>query len=95
MDSAIHANAIYAITDNIANTIHGGLITQKHDAAAIRFFGDVANDHQTLLYRHPQDFDLVRLGYITHNNQLEPAYEIIITGKAWRASQKPEEPDGQ
>lgn len=79
---------IYAIYDNVAQQITGHLIVMRAHAAAIRMFTDVAKDPQTSLSRHTQDYDLVQLGHLTLDNTIVPDYQIILTGKAWQATQQ-------
>lgn len=78
---------IYAIIDKKTEDLIGGLQLHKHPASAIRTFTDIGLDKQTLLNRHPEDFDLVKLGELTDQNQIQPDYNVIITGSAWAASQ--------
>lgn len=87
MDTTKYQVAIYAILDLIAGTILGGLQLHKHDAAAVRFYSDVAAMKDSLVGRHPQDFDLVKVGYITHDNTIEPTHQLILKGSMWLAAQ--------
>lgn len=60
---------IYAIWDNKGQTVLGSILNlHSNDAAACRWFSDVARSPDTMVYRHPQDFDLVCLGF------MKPAY---------------------
>lgn len=89
---------IYAILDIIANMIVGGLYMHKHDAVAIRFFNDVASQGDSLISKHPQDFDLICLGTLEEDNTITPVgeeYRTILTGKQWLALQKKEVPEPQ
>lgn len=80
---------IYAVVDTRADDIHGGLILQKNDAAAIRLFGDIASNPQTVVHRHPDDFELRRLGYIDTANDIQTeGVAVIITGAQWAAAQQ-------
>lgn len=79
---------IYAILDIIANMIVGGLYMHKHDAVAIRFFNDVASQGDSLISKHPEDFDLIKLGTLEEDNTITPVGEeplTILTGKQWFA----------
>lgn len=82
---------IYAIRDTVAESIIGGLQLHKHDAAAVRTFGDIAADPQTQLHRHVADFELVCLGRLNGLDEIEADYTVIITGAQWAAAQKPAE----
>ena len=84
--------SIYAIYDNKAQEIAGQIKLHvfKHQAAALRFFGDVASDRQNLVGQHIDDFDLHCLGHISLDNNIvptQPEDRLIITGKLWRESQ--------
>lgn len=92
MDHQKYTTTIYAIVDVKANQMVGGLMTHKHEAAAVRMFSDIANAKDTMIQRHPQDFNLVRLGYITHDYALAPDYADILTGQNWKAAQDQQQP---
>lgn len=88
---------IYAIYDTVANELVGTvkLHIHKHPAAAVRFFSDVAADKNTSIGQHPQDYNLLCLGYLTLENNIEPVKpddQVVITGQAWLAAQAPAEP---
>lgn len=85
---------IYAIYDNVAKQQTGPLFTQSADAAAIRLFSDGLADKTTTLGQHPQDYDLVYLGYLDEedNNQgcrlnivASLCDEVILRGSQWLA----------
>lgn len=82
---------IYAIYDNKAEDFIGApqaLVTFKHDAAAIRFFTDLALDKNTVLARHPEDYELIALATMENTGiELLPA-RTVITGAAWAAAQE-------
>lgn len=81
---------IYAIRDTKAETILGGLHIFKHQAVAIRFFGDLAADPQTNVCRHIADHELVVLGSFDEDSTLIVGFvapHVIITGTAWKAAQ--------
>lgn len=79
---------IYAIYDNKAQDIVSVLQHHAHEAVAVRTFTDVALAERSMMLTHPDDFDLVQLGYLmtpdteTDNFTIIPAYRLIITGKA-------------
>lgn len=79
------SNTIYAVYDNVAKALVGGLYLHKHEAAAVRFFADVASDPQTLIAKHPQDFDLVRLGHI-NDLAIREDYCTVLKGSTWIAA---------
>lgn len=83
---------IYAILDLVANDIIGGLHIHRHEAAAIRFFSDIANMPDSNINRHPADFQLVQLGHLNEKHQIVENYKLVITGAQWAAAQLPDEP---
>lgn len=87
---------IYAIYDNVAEEIIGGLHLHPHQAPAIRMFGDIAKLPNSQIGMHPQDFDLLLLGTLLDDNSIEPSKRVvpIITGEAWSAAQQPKPEDG-
>lgn len=87
MDATRFGTGIYAILDNVAGQLIGGLTCHKHEASAVRFFSDVAGMKDSLIGKHPQDFNLLRLGYITHHNEIEPEHTLILAGSMWAAAQ--------
>lgn len=95
--------AIYAILDTVANDLVGmfPLMVFKSPAAAVRYFQDAASNDKTQVGQHPEDYVLVCLGYMTDAHTIatdkdalgDPAREIILTGKAWKAAAIPELPN--
>lgn len=85
--------AVYAIIDNKADMIVSTVLTiHKHPAAAMRFFDDIARSPQSDIAKHPADYDLVQLGYLTEDNQIVAEHDVILTGKQWLSMQQPTEP---
>lgn len=78
---------IYAIFDTVGGLYVGGLQLHKHPAAASRVFDDLARDQQTIVGKHPEDFQLVHLGNLEENNAVAgfPIPFVILTGKQWAA----------
>lgn len=60
---------VYAILDTASEMLFGGLHLFPSDTPAIRFFGDIASDQQTMIARHPKDFALVHVGDVYDNGQ--------------------------
>lgn len=83
---------IYAIYDIIAEMILGDhLQTFRHDAAAIRFFSDVAKQEGTMVRQHTADFRLITIAELHDNAQeieVVPNFRIILEGKQWLAMQE-------
>lgn len=86
-----HQGYIFAIYDKLSNTI-GQPILAKAAAPAVRFFSDVANHPDSHVGKHIDDYELHQLGVITHDCKLEPDFQVVLTGTAWKASQQPSGP---
>lgn len=95
MDNSKYQAGVYAIKDTVANILTGGLYAHKHEAAAVRFFCDVASMKDSLVGKHPQDFDLLRLGYITHNDEIVPDLTTVLKGSTFAAATTENETDKQ
>lgn len=78
---------ITIIRDNVAQDLAGPITIVRHEAQAIRFFSDIAVDPQTMIYRHPTDYDLIQIGVLEDDLTLTPTQRTIITGAAWKAAQ--------
>lgn len=79
---------IYAILDHVSGDLVGGLHLHKHQATAVRFFGDIANMQNSQIAIHPNDFALVLLGTIDDQHNITPARETVLEGATWAAAQK-------
>lgn len=82
---------IYAILDVTADILIGGLHLHKAEAAAIRMFSDIAATPNTMVGLHPQEYDLLFLGTIGDERQIESSCPpiTVITGKQWLAVNGP------
>lgn len=80
---------IYAIYDNVAQDIIGGLHLHSHAAPAIRMYGDVAALPNSQIGLHPADFDLILLGILNDDQTITPVKEIALSGSQWQAAQQP------
>lgn len=78
---------VYAIIDQKSGDVTFGLQLHKHDAVAIRTFGDIVSQPNSYIGKHVADYDLYRLGVLDLNNELVPAKELVITGAQWAAAQ--------
>lgn len=90
---------IYAIYDNKAADIVSLLQVHSHEAVAIRTFTDIALQENSQIQRHPEDFDLIRLGFLltdaNSGTAITPGYQMVLTGKTLIAtlmSQNTKEP---
>lgn len=83
---------LYAIIDVIAQSIVQNIITiSRHEAPMVRMFTDLLSGKGPIA-DHPADYQLVRLGYIDDNHQLqllldqegdELRPQIILAGERW------------
>lgn len=78
---------ICAIVDNVANDIAGPLQTFNHVAAAIRFFGDVAQTKDTIVAKHIHDHALWQLGILDDDMSIISDRKLLISGSQWSAAQ--------
>lgn len=82
---------LYAIRDNVASAIVGGVHVHAHDAPAIRMFSDVAASKGTQVEQHLADFDLIHIaqlddesGCITDVGTNPP--RIVLAGAVLKAT---------
>lgn len=81
---------VYAVRDLIAGLFGGGFHLFNADAAAIRMFGDVAVDKNTMIGLHPSDFALLAVAEFDEaTGEVTPISPpvVVITGAAWLAAQ--------
>lgn len=86
---------LYAIWDKTAQDLAGQNMVYlfPHDAPAVRMFIDVAQQQGTIVHAHPQEFDLICLGELTHNDDQTLPYilqgtRVVLTGAAMHATQQ-------
>lgn len=75
---------LYAVIDSVTDTIIGGIQLHLNDQSAIRTLYDVAMG-DTMVHKHPLDFDLWRLGALGHDHTINPQKERIVTGHQIKA----------
>lgn len=80
---------IYSIRDRVANDLVGNamyiLFCFRTDAQAVRYFSDAVLDEKSILNKHPNDYELIKLGELLDTNQSLDGFsepQIIITGSA-------------
>lgn len=81
---------LYAILDTAAAMIIGGVHVFPNDAPAIRFFGDLVADPQTMMGRHPKDHQLLCIASLDEEDGsllTEGFPQVVITGDAMKAAQ--------
>lgn len=91
---------IYAIRDRIANELIGSsmyiLFAFRTDQQAVRYFADCILDEKSILAKHPNDYELIQLGWFAENEAQEyieaRAPKIIITGSALIAATTEHQP---
>lgn len=92
---------LYAVYDEIAASIHGGIMMFSHDAPAMRFFEDLCKDERTNIAKHLTDYKLIHIGdiddqtamlqpgggYTLHGTQIDtlPLTRDVLTGRQWKA----------
>lgn len=93
---------ITAIYDNVARAIVGPLQVFPHNAPAIRMFSDVALDKRTQIGQHPEDYDLILLGFLEEDEGAphidactDPLGHAVITGANWVAAQNAKQESAQ
>lgn len=90
---------IYAIYDLKAEDIIGILQVHGHEAVAIRTFKDIATAERSMVQTHPEDYNLIQLGFLDSGDSsnmphIIPAYQLVITGAALMAAlNKPQQPE--
>lgn len=77
-----------AVIDNLTNDIAMPITIHSADAAAIRFFGDVATSEQAQhIGKHIHDFALYSLGTLNEDLTITPEKRLLLTGSQWAAAQ--------
>lgn len=85
-----HVRLVCVIRDRLAEDI-GPIMAFPAVPAAVRSFADVAVDPQTMVARHPEDFELLQVATIDGaTGVVVPCTPpvVLLTGVAWLASQK-------
>lgn len=89
------AKNIYAVYDEVAQDIVGGLFVFTHDSPAVRIFVDGLGDVSTMLAKHPDDYSLICLGEIVEG--VPPLIDgsqgcrTVLTGTAWKSARAAEQ----
>lgn len=85
---------LYAVRDLRANDIVGGVHVFPAEAVAVRFFGDICGDQgpNNMIAKHVEDFELISLAELDSTGDISDiGTYTVITGKAWKAAQAPQE----
>lgn len=77
-------NKLYAIKDNKIGFLNAPFIA-PNNAAAIRMFGDTVINVDTLLNKHPEDYELYALGEMDENTgELFSEVKYLETATAFK-----------
>lgn len=77
-------NKLYAIKDNKVGFLNAPFIA-PNNAAAIRMFGDTTMNIDTLLNKHPEDYELYYLGEMDENTgELISEVKFLETATAFK-----------
>lgn len=80
---------LYAIIDLLSEDILQNIITlSRHPTPMVRMFTDLLTGKQGPIAQHPEDYILVRLGYLSEDRELDSQYEVVLTGKQWLANRQ-------
>lgn len=73
---------LYQTYDKIADTTVGPIIAEYRDEAAIRLFSDAVQDPESFIGKHPNDYEIRRIGIQdTTNGQItDTTIEPIVSG---------------
>lgn len=83
---------LYVIRDTVAKDLFGGIIRVNNDEVARRNFHDALAQDNGPFKGHEADYELISLGTIDNNGNIEPQNLLIARGADWIAAnnQKPE-----
>lgn len=83
---------LYTIRDTVAQDLFGGIIRVNNDEVARRQFHDGLAQDNGPLKGHEADYDLIFLGTIDADGNIDPDNLLIARGADWIAAnnQKPE-----
>lgn len=79
---------IIAIIDTVTNDFAGPVQIHRHEAAAQRFFADIARMEGGAVQRYLRDHELVQLGTLDDDTlEITADKKILMTGKQFLAAQ--------
>lgn len=78
-DREVPIRQLYAIIDSVTQSIVGGIQLHMNTASAIRTLYDIATG-DTMVHKHPLDFDLWLLGALGNDHRLNSNLTRIISG---------------
>lgn len=82
---------LYAIFDNVAQDIFGGIIRCVNHEVARRSFHELLSQKDSPVANHRADYDLIWLFTIDNYGNIDPGQEgpdVIATGKDWLEANK-------
>lgn len=78
-DREVPVRQLYAIIDSVTNSIIGGIQLHMNNQSAIRTLYDIATA-DTMVNKHPLDFDLWLLGALGNDHRLNNNLTRIVSG---------------
>lgn len=89
-------SGIYCIIDvKTGEPVGQFLQLHRHENVAVRTFAEIATDERGQIHRWPDDYELVRVGYIvkeedgTHHPHILPEYKTIMSARTVLDAQNP------
>lgn len=73
--------SIYSVYDKKAEN-YNSQFCQKNNAEAMRTFSDLANDKDTTIHKHPEDYDLYNIGIFDTSDGIIKGIELIKLANA-------------
>lgn len=87
---------LYGIRDRVAGELVGLLMMFPAPAAAVRWFGDLLSNKETMPGMHPKDYELCK--YAFYESEVDEITgverEVVMTGLLWLAAQEAAPVDG-
>lgn len=81
--------SLFIFHDRVAENFVGFIQINRHPAPVVRDFHSLLADKQTSLGQHPNDFNVVHIGFIDDDGTITPIAPLIIaTGASWVALQQ-------
>lgn len=79
---------LYMVYDRLANSVIGQIVLAESHGSATRDFHDALGNKDSQLSKHPADYDLLFIGFLTTSGVIEErSLETVAQGSAWKAFQ--------
>lgn len=78
---------LYQVYDCVAQMVHGPILAQSNERAAVRMFTDALMNDKTSLGQHPEDYDLMEVGTQDEETGIitaAAAPRAILQGAQWK-----------